>query len=386
VSRRDLDGVSRSVVDRVRRDWERATEQRLDELAAAVRLDAEAALAHATEQAVRAAREHTEAALAEALDRSTAAAREHAGAVLTRESDRVIQTAHEHAEAASSYATEQAVRAAHEHTNAAVGVAVRELTTQISVLRRELSQLTALAARGPLHTEARNDPSAAVIDGVTYAAIEDRFRGSFEEIASRQARYVPYVETVVDDAHPALDLGSGRGEWLSLLIERSLAVRGVDSNPVAVATAVNAGLPAEEGDLIDVLRRAADGSFGAITMFQVVEHLPFDLLVTVLGECCRVLRPGGVLIAETPNALNVRVASANFWLDPTHQRPVHPELLRFLATRAGFVRTEDVFANELAPMPDLGDLPSSAAAVVGELVARFSGPGDYALVAWTGLP
>ena len=42
-------------------------------------------------------------------------------------------------------------------------------------------------------------------------------------------------------------------------------------------------------------------------MFQVVEHLPLPVLLDVLAECVRVLRPGGVLIAETPNALNLRV-------------------------------------------------------------------------------
>ena len=54
-----------------------------------------------------------------------------------------------------------------------------------------------------------------------------------------------------------------------------------------------------------------------------------------MDECARVLVPGGLLIAETPNALNLRVAATNFWLDPTHVHPLHPELLRLLAERSG---------------------------------------------------
>jgi O-antigen chain-terminating methyltransferase len=118
-------------------------------------------------------------------------------------------------------------------------------------------------------------------------------------------------------------------------------------------------------------------------LFQVVEHLSFDVLVDVLVESARVLRPGGVLIAETPNALNVRVASANFWIDPTHQRPLHPELLRFLAARSGFVKFEDVFANEIGPAPDFAEVPDSVRPVLTEMASAFVGPGDYALVAWT---
>ena len=37
------------------------------------------------------------------------------------------------------------------------------------------------------------------------------------------------------------------------------------------------------------------------------------------------LKPDGVLILETPNPLSIVVAARNFWLDPTHRRPVHPE-------------------------------------------------------------
>jgi len=75
-------------------------------------------------------------------------------------------------------------------------------------------------------------------------------------------------------------------------------------------------------------------------MLHVVEHLPFDLLLTTFQEVFRVLEPGGIFIAETPNSLNPTVGSSTFWIDPTHQKPLHPEVLRFLSDFIGFMHTE----------------------------------------------
>jgi SAM-dependent methyltransferase len=117
-------------------------------------------------------------------------------------------------------------------------------------------------------------------------------------------------------------------------------------------------------------------------MFHVVEHLPFGVLADVIRECARVLVPGGLFIAETPNALNLRVAATNFWLDPTHVRPLHPELLRLLADRGGFARTQDLFINEIGTPLEL-TARCAADEWIQELSRSLDGPGDYALLAWT---
>ena len=53
------------------------------------------------------------------------------------------------------------------------------------------------------------------------------------------------------------------------------------------------------------------------------------------------------------------VAARNFWLDPTHQRPVHPELLRLFAEAAGFMETRPV---PLRPCGESARLPELALA------------------------
>ena len=132
-----------------------------------------------------------------------------------------------------------------------------------------------------------------------------------------------------------------------------------------------------EGDLVAFLHGQPDSSAGAITMFQVVEHLPLAILIDVLENCVRVLRPGGLLIAETPNSLNLRVAATTFWLDPTHQRPLHPELLQFMALHVGFEKVDGLFMNEL------GDSAEGVDPAVRRLLEYVDGAGDFALLAWT---
>jgi O-antigen chain-terminating methyltransferase len=112
-------------------------------------------------------------------------------------------------------------------------------------------------------------------------------------------------------------------------------------------------------------------------LFQVLEHLDTATLLHLLEESARVLRPGGVFIAETPNALNLQVAASNFWIDPTHVRPLHPQFLEFCALRSGFTKVDGLYVNELDPT-----YKSISDATVRRLAERFDGPGDFALLAW----
>jgi O-antigen chain-terminating methyltransferase len=114
------------------------------------------------------------------------------------------------------------------------------------------------------------------------------------------------------------------------------------------------GLAAEVGDLFEALSRVEEGSLGGVVSFHVIEHLPPGALDRLVRLAYRALRPGGVLILETPNPLSVVVAARNFWLDPTHVRPVHPESLRLMYELAGFDPIERL---DLRPFREADRLP-----------------------------
>ncbi len=195
-----------------------------------------------------------------------------------------------------------------------------------------------------------------------YLELERRYRGTEEEIAERIAAYLPYLERA-GERGPVLDLGCGRGEALALLRARGVPARGVDSSARMVALCRERGLEAEEGDLFEHLAAQPAASLGGVVSFHVIEHLPADALDRLVRLAWRALAPGGVLILETPNPLSLVVAARNFWLDPTHRRPVHPESLRLLYELAGFDPVERLdlrafAAAERLPEIDLARLPA----------------------------
>src|SRR5688500_15950116 len=92
---------------------------------------------------------------------------------------------------------------------------------------------------------------------VRYKAFEDQFRGSLELIRSRLYVYLPLLEQAdgsPPNARKALDLGSGRGEWLHLLTENGWEATGVDSNAGMADAAREKGTVTIEGDALEFLR------------------------------------------------------------------------------------------------------------------------------------
>jgi SAM-dependent methyltransferase len=209
-----------------------------------------------------------------------------------------------------------------------------------------------------------------------YKLFEDRFRGSEAAIRRRLALYLPLIAGVSHTAQnnrKALDLGSGRGEWLALISEHGWSGTGVEPNSIAEAAQ---GIDAEivKADALDFLRGCGDRSFGLVTAFHVVEHLETSYLLQMLREIRRVLTPGGLLILETPNPENLTVGTWSFYLDPSHKAPIPPVLLQYHAEAAGFLAPEIVRLNGSHEDRDLGPL-----SVILSVLFR-SGP-DFAVVA-----
>ena len=98
----------------------------------------------------------------------------------------------------------------------------------------------------------------------------------------------------------------------------------------------------------------------------MAEHLPPAALQGAARESHRALRPGGLLLLETVNPRSVTGFLEVYNRDLTHERPLHPDTLRFLAAAAGFsdvrveMKSRGGAGGRLQPVPADG-LPEAAA-------------------------
>ena len=188
-----------------------------------------------------------------------------------------------------------------------------------------------------------------------YSAFEERFRGSRQLIKSRLNIYLPFINPLRDLLAPALaiDLGCGRGEWLELLGEIGFEAQGVDLDEGMLDFCRERGLTTSNRDACEYLKELPNDSQTLVSAFHLVEHLHFADLRLIVTESLRVLKPGGLLILETPNPENLIVGSSTFYLDPSHQRPIPPPLLAFVSEFTGFKRTKILRLQEVEGLGEI---------------------------------
>jgi O-antigen chain-terminating methyltransferase len=279
------------------------------------------------------------------------------------------------------------------HSQEVVDLATDRLAARLARMDRSIRQL-ASAPRSE-STEAVPSPTAApstqptaagaddaIAQPPAYDVFEEQMRGPSALVRQLQAAYVDDVSATPGDGKPVLDVGCGRGEFLSLLAEQSIPAYGVDLNESFASGAAERGLDVrlERGD--EHLRQIQPESLRGVTAFHVVEHLPMAAILEFLDLAHRALIPGGVLILETPNPENLAVGANRFWLDPTHLRPLPPLLLGFLVREAGF---EDIEVRRLNPLPQAIDPALAHDRATKELIEvvndALTGPLDYAVIA-----
>jgi len=216
------------------------------------------------------------------------------------------------------------------------------------------------------------------LDGY-YESLENQYRGSRDDILQRYASYVDLIRPLFHGDHHgdnrihALDLGCGRGEWLEILTRHNCLARGVDESASMVAQCLAHDLDALRGDLLAYLKDQPDESLDLVSAFHVIEHLPFEAFTRLFSEMFRVLKPGGMVLLETPNPENLYVAANMFYRDPTHNHPIPRELCEHLLAFYGFT---DLVYSPRHPFPKSMHLVEDS-----EMARRFNtliyGPQDY---------
>jgi O-antigen chain-terminating methyltransferase len=208
-----------------------------------------------------------------------------------------------------------------------------------------------------------------------YFSLEDVLRGTPEQIKEEVKVYLHVLQNagVTSDI---LDVGCGRGEWLQVLRENGFEARGIDTNRILVQQCKELSLDVEEREALSYLRSLSGASLNVVTAFHFAEHLPLETLVQFLDEAGRTLRPGGLIILETPNPENLLVGSCNFYLDPTHKNPIPIPTMKLLLEARGF-RCEEVLK--------LHAVESAKIEVKDQLTSHLNhflyGPMNYAVVA-----
>ena len=184
-------------------------------------------------------------------------------------------------------------------------------------------------------------PSAATSTQLTYVGFEDRFRGVRARFAGVSRTICPSLTAAAD----VVDVGLRTRRAADAASERKASTAsGVDTNAAMVELCRSQGLDVEQGDAVSYLERHADGSIGGLVAIQVVEHFDPAYLAEVSRDgVSQDEEPGAPLILETINPACWMAFFETYIRDLTHQRPLHPDTLRYLVQASGFTAVDVQF-------------------------------------------
>lgn len=215
-----------------------------------------------------------------------------------------------------------------------------------------------------------------------YAGFENRFRGSEEEVKKQLEVYVPYFP----QGARVVDLGCGRGEFLELLRERGIEGEGVDLNSQMIEVCLDKGLRCRQGDILEWLASQEEAAFDGIFSSQVIEHLAPSSLRKLVELCAKKLKVDGTLILETINPASVFALVEIYFLDLSHERPIHPRALQFLLEATGFEEVEIRYSpllekEKLQAVPGHDELSVRLNENIDRLNDLLYAPAHYAAIA-----
>ena len=254
-----------------------------------------------------------------------------------------------------------------------IPVAARRNDSLIAALDQKI-ETVAVRLRDLTNPIIQGGAPAPHADNIIYRRLEDALRGDVD---------VSHYAALARDHQPLLDIGCGRGELLELCRAAGIDAHGFDVNERSVADLRARGISATLAGVPECFTPIDAASIGSIAALHVVEHLSVGGIFALFREAARVLRPGGLLMIETPNAEALAVSGSDFWRDPTHLAPRHPAALTLVGREHGF-GVEEVRA--IHPFPEgnrfvaTDDDAPSVRALVDSLNERLFGGQDVRVV------
>lgn len=139
-----------------------------------------------------------------------------------------------------------------------------------------------------------------------------------------------------------VDLGCSEGISLEWLVTHGYKnIIGVDSDPIGTKVAkekLKAKLDEDRIICMDALaymKECEDSSVDMVAMFNVIEHIPKNIILDMMVEIKRVLKEGGQFLAQTGNWENP-FNTGLFTRDFTHEVMYTKSSLRQLMVMSGF--------------------------------------------------
>ena len=188
----------------------------------------------------------------------------------------------------------------------------------------------------------------------SYDAVADEYvRRIFDELQHKplDRLLLDRFAASVRGTGPACDMGCGPGQVARYLHERGVAVCGVDLSSAMVkrANGLTPEVEFRHGDMLAL--DVPDGTWAGIAAFYSLIHIPREDLPQALGELCRVLRPGGLLL------VSFHIGDETIHLDEWWGHPVCVDFHKFQSaevagcmTSAGF-EIEEIIERE--PIPEV---------------------------------
>jgi hypothetical protein len=149
---------------------------------------------------------------------------------------------------------------------------------------------------------------------------------------------------------------------------------------------------------VSYLERQTDGGLGGLVAIQVVEHFEPAYLARFLDTAYQKMRPAAPLVLETINPACWMAFFETYIRDLTHQRPLHPDTLRYLVQASGFQNVDVQFRQPVGESdrldrvrapggadppahPELAGLAQAVNSHADKLNARLFSSMDYAVIA-----
>ncbi|MDB5082600.1 MAG: Methyltransferase type 11 [Chloroflexi bacterium] len=151
-----------------------------------------------------------------------------------------------------------------------------------------------------------------------------------------------------DKASVCVDLACGNGDFLYFLRSNGFEnAYGVDLNQESLAAGRQMGLEnLEYADLFTYLS-GKEAVYDQVSAFNIFEHLKKEEILALLKLVHKALKPGGRLLAVTPNGLSP-FAGATRYHDFSHETGFTPASWRQLARLNGF---QEAIFEEMGPIP-----------------------------------